>query len=375
MTSASSLAFPGSRTLASWWRQLAPFEPQTLCVGYVFLHRVEAQAAWLEPELLDALYLHVLEALTLEQTPGLASNDFFGRLHQRLNLEVPVLRRLTRALTEWQLLEPAAPDRAEALALTDKGRQALASRFVWKEHWKRGVFPFVERFDPSGQRVALPHFLKILDAPSSLWHVEEKAAFDVAWLYSCPGQPVDWKKTYGFPLEVVGFADSRPAAGQAVAWERVVVDRAERLLLVFCQGPGPHEELLAFSVRPEGWALNALEPIMRLPRGTRAVFPDLDSDALDPWRRAWEAWCQTRSVLSTDVKECSLTRAAECLRIEAPESPRSALAGHEKRYFQGRELDNRGRGIRAPGSAPRIGEKALALLRRLSGLHTFLQVP
>src|SRR5436309_1662012 len=42
MDSASSLAYPGSRVLAGWCRQLQPHAPAALWVGYLWVHRVEA---------------------------------------------------------------------------------------------------------------------------------------------------------------------------------------------------------------------------------------------------------------------------------------------------------------------------------------------
>ena len=42
MNAVTSLPFPNARTLAGWWRLLAPQRPLALWVGYLFLHRVEA---------------------------------------------------------------------------------------------------------------------------------------------------------------------------------------------------------------------------------------------------------------------------------------------------------------------------------------------
>ena len=42
MRAAPPLVFPSSRVLAGWWRQLAPFSPQSLTVGHLLLHHVEA---------------------------------------------------------------------------------------------------------------------------------------------------------------------------------------------------------------------------------------------------------------------------------------------------------------------------------------------
>ena len=100
----------------------------------------------------------------------------------------------------------------------------------------------------------------------------------------------------------------------------MLLDRTERLLIVLFLGPKPQEELFGFGVRPEGWALNATEPIIRLPAAARGVFSESDPKAtLDSWQDAWRSWCQMRSVPLADVNECSITLLGERLRIAAPE--------------------------------------------------------
>ena len=71
MTGTLSLAFPGSRKLAAWWRQLAPYCPQTVWFGHLLLHHVEALVRLSRPCRLDRLALFVLKALALaESAPG-----------------------------------------------------------------------------------------------------------------------------------------------------------------------------------------------------------------------------------------------------------------------------------------------------------------
>src|SRR5450755_2918913 len=105
MPSASSLAFRGSRTLAIWWRQLAPFEPQALGVGYLFLHRLDAPATWLQRQTLDPLLVLILQAFALEQQDASAPSEVsLSKLHQRLRLDFPILRSLVHALAALQLV-------------------------------------------------------------------------------------------------------------------------------------------------------------------------------------------------------------------------------------------------------------------------------
>lgn len=327
MTSASSLAFPGSRTLALWWRQLASFAPQTLCVGYLFVHRLEAPACWLLAQPLDPLLVLVLEALVLDGGTADSSPDFYERLHHRLRLDVPILRRLLRSLADTQMVEATS----SAWNITEQGRQALQTKSVWTRQWKRAVFPFIEQLDPTGQRLTTPHFAALLDAPSSSWHVEDGMAFDMAWLQSCLQQPPDWKMTFQFPADVITF----PAPGSN-SWEHVALDRSERLLVVLCEGPSPGHELLGFSVRPEGWALNTAEPILRLPGGARAIVRELERPAsLDLWKPAWQSWCKTRTVPPAMIDDCALAKVDERLRIEASADLLEYLRAGKSDVFKG----------------------------------------
>jgi hypothetical protein len=323
MTSASSLAFPGSRTLATWWRQLTSFEPQGLRVGYLFLHRLEVPACWLERKPLDPLLLLVLDALVLEQKRDATSTDQLGsRLRQRLSLDIPVVLRLMHALAELQLIKNQTPSAglAPSWLVTEQGQAALQTKTVWSRESRRGTFPFIERLGPTGQRLAPPHYVRILDAPASPRLVEDAATFAVAWLHTCLDQSPEWKKTFGFPLEVRSFEAVTQEAPAPASWNHVILDRAERLLVVLFQGPKPKEDLLGFAIRPEGWVLNAAEPILHLPADARTVFWEQDqSAAFDLWQRAWLSWCRIRNLPLDYAQECSLALVEERLRIAAPE--------------------------------------------------------
>jgi hypothetical protein len=338
MTSASSLAFPGSRTLANWWRQLAPFEPQTLGVGYLFLHRLEAPASWLQQQALDPLLLLVLRAFALEQDGSDPAEVTCHGLNTRLHLDMAIVRRLVLALADLQLVAAASPlaDVGSSWTLTEQGRETLRTGHIWSRPWKRGLFPFVERLDPTGRRQAGPHYLQILDAPSSAWIVEESAAFEVSRLRACVGESPEWKRTFGFPSELTAFPDFEPRPETAPVWDHVVVDRTERLLVVLFQGPRPAEELFGFGVRPEGWVLHAAEPVIRLPAGARVAFSELDrSLSLHDWQHAWQSWCQMRAVPAADAHECALSLVDERLHIAAPERLIRYLQAANNDIFKG----------------------------------------
>ena|SRR5438105_7261708 len=338
MTSASSLAFPGSRTLATWWRHLAPFRPQGLWVGYLFLHRLEAAACWLEPQTLDPLLVVMLEALVLEQKRGILPADLlYDRLHQRLGLDVPIVRRLAHSLAQRQLLASQIPASGPGLSwvVTDDGQAALRTKTVWARRWRRGTFPFVERLGSNGQRLAPPHYLKILDGPSSSWIVHDQATFTAGWLHACIEQTSEWKRIFGFPLGVAAFA-ALPGAEALVPWDHVVLDRTERLLIAFLQGPKPEEELIGFGVRPEGWVLSTAEPILQLPAAACSVlWQPPESQPLADWQNAWLMWCQTRNVPLALGHDCALTLVDKRLRIAAPERLIHYLQAARSDVFRG----------------------------------------
>ena len=60
MNPAPPLPFPGSRTVAAWWRELAPHRPLRLWLSHLLIHRVEAQVEVLRPYPLGGLRLEVL---------------------------------------------------------------------------------------------------------------------------------------------------------------------------------------------------------------------------------------------------------------------------------------------------------------------------
>ena len=67
MDRASSLIFPGGRTLAGWWRQLSPWQPAGLWIAYGFVHHVEATVQVRSEQPIDSLAHLVLQALHLEE--------------------------------------------------------------------------------------------------------------------------------------------------------------------------------------------------------------------------------------------------------------------------------------------------------------------
>jgi len=318
MTSATSLAFPGSRTLAAWWRQLAPFRPLSLAVGYLFTHRVEASACWVTSSPLDPLLALVLEALALTDK-GASAGSNWQRLQQVLRLDLSVLNRLVDSLARLGLLEGASgPAKGSRVPHPSaEGLECLRTGQLRSRQWHRHAFTFVERLDAAGHRLAPPHYLRIDDFPGSPWPVENGARFHGAFLAGCANQSAEWKSTFGFPSEVVSVA--APGDDQPLRWDQVMVDKTERLLVAFCHVAGPQSELLGFGARQEGWALQPAEPVIRV-SGSIDLFSEVGGENLSLWRAAWQAWCQARGLPTAQVHECALNIDGVCLQVRAPAS-------------------------------------------------------
>ncbi len=333
MTSASSLAFPGSRTLAAWWRQLAPHRPKTLGVGYLFVHRVEASACRMSPRPLDPLLLLVLEGVAIDQQRAAGSSAaHVERLQRLVRLDAPVLARLLQSLMDLHLLKTQPDEPRRTLVITEAGREALRTRHLLGHHWRRERFSFVEDFDPKGQRRASPHFLHVGEAPASSWLVENGAGFEVAWLQDCLVQSAEWKKTFSFPTDVTAIATAAP--GEAVPWNQVVLDRTERLLVALCRTSAVEEMVLGFAARSEGWLLSSANPILLVPTSAHLFAEPDDADA-GPWQYAWQTWCQSRGLAAEEASACTLSLAGERLRVQAPASLFAALQTLKSDVFKG----------------------------------------
>src|ERR1043165_4953633 len=100
MDRASSLIFPGSRTLAGWWRQLAPFHPVAFAVGYGYLHRIEAPVITLTDEPVEPFLHLVLQAIALESD----ARCRLDTLNERLRLPMAVTRRVVAGMQNDGLL-------------------------------------------------------------------------------------------------------------------------------------------------------------------------------------------------------------------------------------------------------------------------------
>jgi hypothetical protein len=312
--SSSPLAFPGSRTLAGWWRQLAPFGPGALWAGHLFLHQVEALVRLNRPCRPDPLTWFVLKALTLEMT--------LEGLDSRLRLGRPIVHQVLRRLAEEGLVLSEPPGQ---WTLTALGRQVLETGEYRQTFHERRAFHFVDNRGLGANNTPALHFLDLRSHLGSLWHIPEGCEFNAETLRSCLNQSPQWKEQFGFPVEVDAFVDLEtapsPTNHQPPVWQRVIVDQPEHLLvtLIVAAGQSGPAQLLGFTVRQDGWALQPAQPAFTLPGDWQRVFPDLREDPPpEVWRQAWRAWGQPRGFTLEETDACGLRREGERLVVTAP---------------------------------------------------------
>ena len=334
MTSASSLGFPGSKTLAGWWRQLTSHRPLSIGVGYLFLHRVEAPVVFFQAKKIDRFALLVLQALEMDaQRAGPEEPALLERLHARLHLERQVILQILRTLQAEGL---AGIDHDGTWAVTARGRQGIKHAEVPVESCERRIFHFLERCDPVGTRRHPPHFLNLHGNSGAPWHPGETYPFDAALLSQCLEQPETWKQQFGFPLDVRQIPDLSPGEDAQFAWQRVIVDRPERRLVVLALVAGKDQpRLLGFSARQEGWVLSAAQPVLVLESGWPEIFPELVDPPCEVIRRSWQAWAQPRGLAEKQLAGCDFLWAGPRLRVQAPKDVLDHLRATRSEVFKG----------------------------------------
>jgi hypothetical protein len=329
MTAPSPALLPAGRTLAGWWRQLAPWQPRGVWVGQLLLHRVEALTRLNRNCPLDPFTRLVLHALTLEAetTP----RRLEGRLHLGPQVVLQVLRQLERA--------GLARAAADSWAATDLGRRAQEQGTFPRPAEERRTFAFVEG---EGSAVAA-HFLNLAAAAGGTAYTPgEGWRFDGGLLAECIRRPAEWKQRHGFPADVEEFLHLNGPVPEGTPppemWQRVVVDRPERFPTVLVRtGAEPAaERLLGFAVRTEGWLLQAGKPAFELAADWSEVFPDLAHEPpADAWRQAWRGWCQPRSLPAAEVVACTLMLHDCQLRVGAPARLVERLRAARSDIFRG----------------------------------------
>jgi hypothetical protein len=328
MTAGPPLAFPGSRTLAGWWRQLAPLHPEALRVGHLLLHRVEAMTRCHRPYRPGAFPLVLLRALALEPAgrphpPGAPSNNHAGeapgegqlrRLDVCLRLGRPLLLQALQSLARQGLVQ-GGPQTGWAPA--PAGRQALERGEVPRDCYERRTFYFLEREPAGGGARPAPAFLPLRSEAGLPWAAGDDWGFDVEVLRACLGRPPEWKRRRTFPAEVADVLPADPAAADFPAWQRVPLDRPEHLAAVLALVPGAGgPRLVGFAFRPEGWALDLEEPVLALDEGWAEDLPEVRVDpGPGAWQAAWRQWCGQRALPAAEAEACGLEPAGVLLRV------------------------------------------------------------
>jgi hypothetical protein len=329
MDRASSLIYPGSKTVAGWWRQLAPRQPLAFAIGYGFLHRVEAPVHVLEEKAIEPLAHLVLQALALEDGAGART----AVLQERLRLPGPLIQRVLGGMSEEGLLSRVDSDGWQT---TPRGRQALERRSFPVHVPKRCSFPFLERLDPAGIRLGPPHYLPIAECVHTVWSVDDAHRLDVGVIQGCLEKPADWRQACGFPLD----AEALPEGGAIEAWRRVVVDRPERMMLALIAVNGEAgKEVLGFAVKVESWTLLDGAPALRAPAhgaDLDGLFPELlQAPPMAVWQDAWRNWCKQRQLPANEVEICALAYHPPRLEVQAPPRLVQRLQAAKSDLFKG----------------------------------------
>jgi hypothetical protein len=307
MTSDAS-AFPGSRSLATWWKQLAVLAPRRVWLAHLLLHHVDAPVRARKNQPLDPLALTVLRAL--ESAPV-----EFTAIARPLPFDGALVGRVLGHLADLGLAQRAG---ASAWLLSRSGEDARASGVYGAVHEQRRVFHFLD----SGAR-APPRFVALrADSAPSPAIDPERWRFDVAWLQECVNRSADWKQQHGFPHDVESIVELADAASNDLPgrWRRMMVDRPEHLLalMALTTGADCNENLRAFAVRPEGWLLDSARPLVEL-GDWRETFPFLADDPPEEmWRRAWTAWGVSSGLPGVELAACKLHWQGCKLQVAAP---------------------------------------------------------
>lgn len=336
MDRASSLIYPGSKTLVGWWRQLAPYQPSAIWIGYGFVHRLDAPVTVLATRTIDPLAQHVFQAVVLDCKLGGAADgvgiaaDLAGRVTARLGLPEPVVRHVLGELTALGFLTPGDTRRCQP---TDAGLRALQARAYDIHVTERRVFPFLERTDPNGTRLAPPQFVPLLECPHVVWQVDDAHHFDPAWLRSTIALTPDARRAVQFPVEVQSLVEKKSTDDGM----HVLVDRSERVLLVLIlAGAEGARELLGFAVKVDGWTLYDRAPVLRLPAAAMALLPEwFQEPGPTVWQDAWRGWCRQRQMPGNEVEACVLSHHAPRLDVRAPGRLVQRLQASKSDLFKG----------------------------------------
>ncbi len=304
-------AWPSSRHLLGWWRELADLGPRRLWVCRLSVHRLEALAAVRRRRPLDPLGRALLRFLSLFplSKPGDPS-------WSRLYVDPALLAGLLRGFAAQGLVE----SRGGGWVLTAAGDKSLQADAILETTYERRQFPFLDRSDAR----QTPHFLPLAPGGGTAAPTET-LSFPPALLEACIREPDTWKARWRFPadVEAILFPTGQPEADPP-DWQRVVLDHPEELTALLVEVPPVNREatgprLMAFAVQPPAWALRREAPVLELGEGWEEALGDLTvPPSREQWKQAWQIWCQQRGLAPAEVEACGLEPGERLLRVRAP---------------------------------------------------------
>lgn len=314
MTAASSLPYPSSRTLAGWWKQIAPLDPQSWWVGHLLVHRVEAAVQVDESQPLPPLTQILLQALHVSSSQGEAK---LAELESALGLPSALLRPLLRELSQDSFVNSEG---MEGWRLTEAGRAALMMGQSRASLCRRQTFSFAEQRTPTGERLGTPTYLALASTPLARTGMSHNFPFDVAWLETCVRQGEDWKSAHAFPEGVkrlLRFEDNHEE--EFPAWKRVVLAHMEEVTITLVK---TGEGLKGFAVAPSDWSLDLTQPVLHVPTETEGL---LNEEEASTAKQAWIAWAKLRNLPLAEVEACRLAVEGCVLRIHGSQRLFDAL--------------------------------------------------
>jgi hypothetical protein len=312
MSAALAPAWPGSRVLLGWWRELSARQPRQMRVGRLILHRVEALVRVCRFHALDRWQRSLLR---LASTRVPINGELINSLKD-LQIDQQILGQLVRELTAYGLLHRNGAGKWQ---MTPAGQTALETGTRADSQDQRRSFVFLDN-----TLLGLPPcFLPFEGAwPHNHATVAPETAacsFEVARLEACIRQTPEWKTRYHFPSDVESLL--LPEAGaSAMDWRRVVLDSVTPQWFVFLDSaPNDAETSVAgFAAHSEDWKLDA-KPAATLTDAWREEFPDVFQEpSPQQWRQAWRDWTQPRGLNMEDIEASRLERVDHRLVIHTP---------------------------------------------------------
>jgi hypothetical protein len=291
MSDAIAMNLPGSRLLVGWWRDLGSYEPRRLWFAHLVLHRLEVLVECQAASALDALGNALLAAVQSRPSPfDIRSLGF------ELHYDPDLFQRLVDNLVSRGMLTLDVAGLVSTIRTESADAPRLRQRRIL--HFTDGSPPYVLPLVGSACSALMP--------PAG-W------AFDVGQLDRFASHPLAWRQDNLFPADIRRFLHPADLPEPAQT-EAVIVDRAEQALLAIIQ---TSDRLLGFPLSPEGWELQRT-PALSLPITSDFAQSLLAPQTTEPWRQAWQGWCQQRSLPGSDVEACKLESIDHRLVVRAP---------------------------------------------------------